>query len=30
MPVAIGHHYYGDQDAKRLEDAWTSWLAEQF
>ena len=29
MPVAIGHHYYGDQDAKRLQDAWTSWLADQ-
>ncbi|WP_328321966.1 SRPBCC domain-containing protein [Kribbella sp. NBC_00382] len=29
MPVALGHHYYGPgQDAKRLEDAWQSWLTE--
>jgi len=29
MPVALGHHYYGTgQDAKRLEDAWQSWLTE--
>jgi hypothetical protein len=31
MPVALGHHYYGTgQDAKRLEDAWQSWLTEFF
>jgi uncharacterized protein YndB with AHSA1/START domain len=31
MPVALGHHYYGSgQDAKRLEDAWQSWLTEFF
>lgn len=29
LPVALGHHYYGaGQDAKRLEDAWQSWLTE--
>lgn len=27
MPVAVGHHYYGDrQDEARLHEAWQSWL----
>jgi hypothetical protein len=30
LPIAIGHHYYGDQDADRLKEAWTSWLAAKF
>ncbi|TCM38963.1 SRPBCC domain-containing protein [Kribbella sp. VKM Ac-2568] len=30
MSVALGHHYYGNQDAKRLEDAWQSWLTELY
>jgi uncharacterized protein YndB with AHSA1/START domain len=30
LAVAIGHHYYGTQDAKRLQDAWQSWLTAQF
>ncbi|QNE21818.1 SRPBCC domain-containing protein [Kribbella qitaiheensis] len=30
IPVAIGHHYYGDQDADRLHKGWTSWLAAQY
>jgi uncharacterized protein YndB with AHSA1/START domain len=30
MSVAIGHHYYGDQDAERLQNAWQSWLTALF
>jgi uncharacterized protein YndB with AHSA1/START domain len=30
MSVAIGHHYYGDQDAERLQNAWQSWLTDLY
>jgi hypothetical protein len=39
LSVALGHHYYqrarrakpvGPEDAKRLEDAWQSWLTEVY
>jgi hypothetical protein len=26
MSVALGHHYYGDHDAERLQNAWQSWI----
>ena len=30
MSVALGHHYYGDQDAERLRNAWQSWLTNLY
>ncbi len=31
LPVAAGHHYYGTgHDAKRLGDAWQSWLGQLY
>ncbi|GAA1584762.1 SRPBCC domain-containing protein [Kribbella sancticallisti] len=28
MSVALGHHYYGDHDAERLQNAWQSWITD--